>query len=422
MNIRAKSLALLLLAALCGIGTGPAAAGEVSTGLKFPSAALRSEMTFSLYLPDSYAKAPSERFPVLYFLHGYGANDREWIELGAIKTTLDRMIASGEIPPVIAVMPYSGKSWYVDSAALGGPGDYETAIAVDLVNYIDRTYRAISDRKARAIAGISMGGYGAARMAFFHPTSFAAVATLSGALHQTDNIPATEQPLLLANLHNRAQVKYHGAYGTPFDMGVFVARNPFTRIAELSRTKSPPKILIMTGDDDFLKFYEGSCQLFVALRRAGLNAELRVDDGGHDWRLWGRQIPDVIRFLAGAIQTPQPVPAAEDQVLAGAAPQQPATLTPAAAQTVAQPLVLMPDSPAAATLEASAPAAPAATTKQAATLPAQKPAVNAQQSLVQPMSTKQIVRQPPHPIAQPAAVKPSTPAVNQRESARAHTP
>ncbi len=293
---RAFAVAALLISA------APAWAGDLRIGLSFESGALHAPMRFSLYLPDAYAGEPERRFPVVYLLHGYGGNEREWIERGRVGRMLDTLIGSGEIPAVIAVMPDGAKSWYVDSAALGGPGDYETAIMRDLVSYIESRYRAIPDRHARATAGLSMGGYGALRMAFFHPERFIAVASLSGALFQAVGIPGVDRPV--ANALEEAEKWYHGAYGRPFDIGIYVERSPFSRIDELRRMKAPPKILITAGDDDYFKFYEGSCALFIALRRAGLAAELRVDDGGHDWDLWRQQFPEVMRFLSKAFRLP----------------------------------------------------------------------------------------------------------------------
>jgi S-formylglutathione hydrolase FrmB len=294
--VRAAVLAALLISATS------AWAGDLRIGLSFESGALHAPMRFSLYLPDAYAGEPERQFPVVYLLHGYGGNEREWTERGRVGRMLDTLIGSGEIPPVIAVMPYAAKSWYVDSAALGGPGDYETAIMRDLIGHIESQYRALSERRARAIAGLSMGGYGALRMAFFHPERFVAVASLSGALYETVGIPGVDRSAVSAM--EEAEKWYHGAYGRPFDIGAYIARSPFSRIDQLRRMKVPPKILITAGDDDYFKFYEGGCALFAALRRAGLAAELRVDDGGHDWDLWRRQFPDVMRFLSKAFRLP----------------------------------------------------------------------------------------------------------------------
>jgi len=297
MRVSARYLRAVLVLSLISVALliGAARAGEVRTGLSAQSPALNGAMTYSLYLPGAYGENPSRRFPVVYLLHGYGASDREWLELGQLDVALDRMIREKTIPPVIAVMPYGARSWYVDSAALGGPGDYETAIMRDLIGHVERSYRTITERRGRLIAGLSMGGYGALRMAFFHPDRFGAVASLSGALYETVGIPGVDKPVEQAQ--EEAEHWYRGAYGQPFDAAIYKARSPFSRVAALSRMQDPPKVLIMSGDDDYFRFYEGSAALFESLRGAGVPSELRIEDGGHDWDLWRRQIPAIMRFL-----------------------------------------------------------------------------------------------------------------------------
>jgi S-formylglutathione hydrolase FrmB len=105
-----------------------------------------------------------------------------------------------------------------------------------------------------------------------------------------------EKPVSEAS--DEAERWYLGAYGRPFDPAIYKKRNPFSQIEALSRLKRPPDILITTGDDDYFKFHEGSVAMFLALRRAALPAELRVVDGGHDWTVWQKQFPEVIRFIA----------------------------------------------------------------------------------------------------------------------------
>ena len=107
----AAAMAGLLVAMMAALTVH---AGEVRTGLQFQSRALAKAFTYSLYLPDAYAAEPGRRFPVVYLLHGYGGNDRQWIEGGKADETLDRLIGEGAIPPVIAVMPDASNSWYVD--------------------------------------------------------------------------------------------------------------------------------------------------------------------------------------------------------------------------------------------------------------------------------------------------------------------
>ncbi len=289
----ALSAALAVLSVLLGLV--PAGAGEVRTGLAFASAALAGDMRYSIYLPDAYGLEPERRFPVVYLLHGYGANEREWIERGEAAAALDALIAGGEVPPLIAVMPYAAKSWYADSAAYGGPGDYETAIVSDLPAHVEASYRAKGGRRDRVIAGLSMGGYGALRLAFFHPGRYLAAASLSGALYEQAGVPG-EAPGVISQ--DAAERWYLGAFGRPFDPAAYRRLSPFSRLEALAALDDPPAVMITAGDDDYFGFYEGAADLYAAMRRAGLKAELRIEDGGHDWELWRKQFPHVMRFFA----------------------------------------------------------------------------------------------------------------------------
>ncbi len=148
-----------------------------------------------IYLPPSYDQGGN--FPVIYLLHGYGGNEGAyldanhpyWVEepdfpengFGAM---LDELIASGNMKEVIVVMP-DGYSKYGGSIFTNSElnGNYEDYIVQDLVNHIDSNYRTIANRDNRAIAGHSMGGYGAMKLAMKHPDIFGAVACHSGPLY-----------------------------------------------------------------------------------------------------------------------------------------------------------------------------------------------------------------------------------------------
>ena len=110
-------------------------------------------------------------YPVLYLLHGHGGKLYDWATLGHIQPTADALIARGDIPPAIIVMPDAGTTWYVDRKE-----KMETAVIQDLVGDVQRTFRVIDARNGRLIAGLSMGGYGALRFVLKYPETFAAAA------------------------------------------------------------------------------------------------------------------------------------------------------------------------------------------------------------------------------------------------------
>jgi S-formylglutathione hydrolase FrmB len=119
---------------------------------------------------------------VVFLLHGYKGSGAQWTENPerGLQIELDRAIAEGTIHNIIVVMPdahtRTGGSFFVDSIA---DGNWETFIAHDLVAAIDSRYRTIPVAASRGIAGHSMGGYGALRIAFDHPDTFSSVYALS---------------------------------------------------------------------------------------------------------------------------------------------------------------------------------------------------------------------------------------------------
>jgi S-formylglutathione hydrolase FrmB len=138
----------------------------------------------SVYLPPAYAKQPARRFPVLYLLHGFTDNDAQWFGRAGkhfvhVPDAVDAAFKAG-VPEFIVVMPngftkFQG-SMYSSSAV---NGDWETFVTRDLVKYVDGKYRTLPRAQARGLAGHSMGGYGALRIAMKVPGVFSAVYALS---------------------------------------------------------------------------------------------------------------------------------------------------------------------------------------------------------------------------------------------------
>ncbi len=136
-------------------------------------------------LPPGYDDAPTLRYPVIYLLHAWGAGPDSWLgrdgyEGLRVPDAVAAAVAAGRIGPVIVVLPDArtalGGSWYTNSATGGA---WEDFLAADLVAHVDATYRTIPDRQARGIAGQSMGGYGALRVAIDRPDVFGSVLAMS---------------------------------------------------------------------------------------------------------------------------------------------------------------------------------------------------------------------------------------------------
>lgn len=268
----------------------PASAGDVRRDLAVQSEALGRPLPYAIYLPDAYAREPHRRFPVVYLLHGHGGSAESWLKAGKAAEVTDRLIESAAIPPVIVVMPDAANSWYVDSPGSDTGGMMTSALSDDLIDHVDATYRTIATRGGRAIAGQSMGGFGALHLAFTHPERFAAVASLSGAIFTGPPEAASLRKL------------FGDVFGQPFDFEQYRAVSPLEQADEVDPEEAPA-IYLTSGDDDFFEFYEGTSLLFLELREAGVPTELRITDGDHDWTYWTEALGPALQFLAAHLNS-----------------------------------------------------------------------------------------------------------------------
>ncbi len=143
-----------------------------------------SRRSMPVYLPPGYQRG-SERFPVVYFLHGFTGAGTKWVSFPgfgvSVPQRIDQLISSGAIPPVIGVFVDGwtaiGGSQWINSDAIGRYGDY---LAKDVVGWVDRELRTVAKADGRACVGSSSGGYGSLVAGRDHPDVFAHIASHSG--------------------------------------------------------------------------------------------------------------------------------------------------------------------------------------------------------------------------------------------------
>jgi S-formylglutathione hydrolase FrmB len=152
--------------------------------LQLSTPALTKPTGVRILLPEGYDANPSERYPVLYLLHGAFGNDRDWTTVGDAEA-----ITAGA--PLIVVMPDGGNGgWYTNwfNRGAGGPPEWETYHVGELIPWVDDHYRTIAERDGRAIAGLSMGGFGAMSYAARDPEMFDWAGSFSGAVDIIHNV------------------------------------------------------------------------------------------------------------------------------------------------------------------------------------------------------------------------------------------
>ena len=276
MNFRA-----LLAALACLLTALPVLAGTLER-LSIPSPALGHDIDVQVYRPQN-ATGP---LPVVYLLHGYGGGVEDWTGGGAARETADAVFAAPDAVPMLLVMPGVGNSWYVDSEKYGA---WERALVDDLIPAIDALYPTRTERDQRFVAGLSMGGYGALRLATHRPTLFRAAAAFSPAVFE-DAASAADFPDFQLRF-------FAGAFGEPFDTGQFNRANVFAPLTSIP-PELPVDFYVMTGDHDGLGLWDGALRFFRAARGAGHAVELRVRDGDHEWRLWREELAPALRWFA----------------------------------------------------------------------------------------------------------------------------
>jgi enterochelin esterase-like enzyme len=288
-------LILPILVVASFIAAAPLAASEIRRQT-FYSPALQRDIPVMVYLPDGY-QGGSERYPVLYLLHGAACDEQTWIERGNIKDRTDRLIARGDIPPAILIMPGCPSCWWVD----GAKDKAETAFWNDVVAGVDRTYRTIASRLGRVIAGVSAGGYGAVRFGLKYPDRVAAVAALSPAVY------AVTPPTLS---HARRDPPFQRADGQ-FNQSLWSAENYPRLIEPYFAQHQRVAFYLASGDHDELGIASETFQLHSVLvaRQAG-QVELNLVEGRHNWSVWGPTMNDAMTFVFSHIPlTPEPLDA-----------------------------------------------------------------------------------------------------------------
>ena len=182
LSVAALSFALLLSNKLIAQDVTPLVpvAAPIPAGLETVeifSPAVDRRMKFDIVLPANYYQS-DERYPVLYLLHGYMQNYTVW------GRNLAAAFYARNLNDLILVLPDGGNSWFINyaSSTEGQKDNWEDHIIEDVIAHVDANYRTEARREGRAIAGLSMGGFGAFSMGLRHPDMFVSIGSTSGAL------------------------------------------------------------------------------------------------------------------------------------------------------------------------------------------------------------------------------------------------
>ena len=293
-----KQLIFVLLILSCAVfaQTLPFAKGTVLESMKVSSNFLGRDNKFSIYLPADYATS-QRRYPVLYLLHGYSGNENDWIQSGEANRTADKLIANGDIPDMIIVMPDGQNSWYVNQEV--GSEKYADFFIKEFIPYIDKNYRTKAEKGYRAISGLSMGGYGSALFAVKNLDVFQSCAGLSSAIRTDDEVVNVFSDY---DFNSRFESIY-GKNIKPQDrIGEKWQKNSVLHQMEITPLDSLKKVrwFFDCGDDDIL--FRGNDALHTLMRKRNIPVEFRMRDGGHTWEYWRTGLVESLKFIGNGFK------------------------------------------------------------------------------------------------------------------------
>ena len=305
-------LVLLLLARLSAQSTNelePVAA-PIPPGLEtveYYSPAVDRRMKFDIVLPEGYYQSDA-RYPVLYLLHGYMQNYTVW------GRNLAAAFYARNLNDLIVVLPDAGNSWFINYASSddGQTNNWEDHIVIDVLAHVDKNYRTEARREGRAIAGLSMGGFGAYSMGLRNSELFVSIGSTSGALGHArtaaaairagaDRGPGTTDPQRQARIDEAdafiseiIDIPGFSTQGERTPKGVdFItaeqaeAYDPFTIIYEVPRSQMP-HIYMDSGTEDGL--VQEAREMAQLLMLNNVPFDYMQNHGRHNSEYWRRSI------------------------------------------------------------------------------------------------------------------------------------
>ncbi len=285
----ALSAALVVLSC-CALAPSVRAAGRAEC-LSMPSKILARGVSYCVLLPPGYEAQKTRRYPVLYFLHGLGDNEQSLVNSGGFNLIED-LREQGELGEFLIVTPDGDRSFYINSP--DGRQRYEDFFVQEFMPFIERRYRARTGRRYRGIAGVSMGGYGALRLAFRYPELFGSVSAHSAALLQK---------LPNATISSSQEASFSrmlgGAFGTPLDRAFWERNNPFTLVRNSARP-ARLKIYFDCGTEDDYGFNAGAQAFHDLLVSRGIPHEFHLYPGGHNWQYVAQHLAASLQFHSRA--------------------------------------------------------------------------------------------------------------------------
>ena len=232
---------------------------------------LRKSMTFNAVIPDTC----KEDIPVVYLLHGLSDDHTMWCRRTSAERYADKY-------GVALIMPNADRSFYTD---MKYGGKYYSYISDELVEYTRNLFRLSHKREKNFMCGLSMGGYGALKIAMRNPDSFAAVTAFSAVADIVNQIKITQWPQDVINIWGEDAL--NTVKGSDDDL--------FALASKLDGAEIKPRVLHFCGTEDFM--YEDNIRLKEHMEATSFDYKYFEEAGGHSWDMWDKWLPSALEFF-----------------------------------------------------------------------------------------------------------------------------
>ncbi len=268
---------------LCWFATSYSQITVVEDSLFSPS--INSIVKFFAVLPDGYTRS-SERYSTLYLLHGFSGSYNDWVK----NTDLVKYLRDYKY---IVITPDAKNSWYANSP-VEAKANYEDFLLKDVLPYVEKKYRTAKTKYRRAVAGLSMGGYGAIKFGIKYSELFCFAAGLSAAIQFPNGM---EDSVIMARRSKESVESVKKMFGFPRNEKW--KENDVYELLEKSNVKTLPYFYISVGSQDGIpEIIEHAHAFPAALRKKGAAFEMHEYAGGHDWKFWDKEIETVLKRMS----------------------------------------------------------------------------------------------------------------------------
>jgi len=246
---------------------------------------INSFSKFYIILPDGYSKV-QERYPVLYLLHGLTGNYTNWVKYSDI-------VRYAKEYQLIIVTPDGKNGWYTNSRTQQN-AKYEEQIMNDLIPNVEKKYRTIQSKFSRAIAGLSMGAYGAIKFGLKYPDKFFFVGGMSPAIQFPKSL---EDSAIIARRSKESTLNLQDIFGTVRNES-WEEEDVFSLVDKSTSTSLPYFYLSIGSQDGILELVDLTHNFAAALRKKKIAFEMHETAGAHEWKFWDKEIEIILKRIA----------------------------------------------------------------------------------------------------------------------------